>query len=283
MQVECLVKAHNLLGECPLWCEETSSLYWVDIEDKKFYCFNTLLGTSQYYTFPLKIGSFCLAPNHQIIAACENKIYRIHLDNFDSEVMFEVNDQNIRFNDGKCDRRGRFWVGTTDLNFNSKIASLYRVDNNITKLREGLICSNGLDWSPDDSIFYLTDSGTNTIYSYQYNLEQGSFNNESCFILDSNKTPDGLCVDCDGFIWSAKWGEGKVIRYDSNGNTEREILLPVKYPTSCAFGGKEMNTLFITSAAMPIQEKDPYDNSMAGGIFYIKTKTKGLSQTFFAY
>jgi sugar lactone lactonase YvrE len=186
-----------------------------------------------------------------------------------------------RFNDGKCDRQGRFWAGTMDEEYPKQRASLYRLDQDgsCVKIRGNVGISNGLGWSPDNKVFYYTDSTVNTIYAYDFNAEDGKISNERIFFeTTGNYSPDGLTVDSDGFVWSAMWNGWKVVRFSPDGKVDKEIALPVQRPTSCTFGGFELSDLYITSARMDLTEEELKKQPDAGSVLVLRTKMKGLPE-----
>jgi sugar lactone lactonase YvrE len=168
----------------------------------------------------------------------------------------EAEKPSNRFNDGAVDCQGRFWAGT------------------MREIPEQ--CSG-----PEGSLYrYLTDTLVHAIYAYDFDPSSGRIENRRPFISTPDEAgfPDGLTVDSEGGIWSARWGGWKVTRYDPTGKVEREIHLPVAYPTSCAFGGEHLDALYITSAwtalSMKQRKKQPY----AGDLFRVNTGSKGLER-----
>jgi sugar lactone lactonase YvrE len=148
-----------------------------------------------------------------------------------------------------------------------------------TRLESGLYISNGMGWSPDLKYFYLTDSPIRTIYRYEYDPDSGELGGKQVWIHTPKEpgVPDGLTVDTEGCLWSAQWGGWKVIRYDPDGKKMREIELPVEHPTSCTFGGPQLNELFITSAWTPLGAEQRAAQPLAGDIFHLQLEVKGQS------
>jgi sugar lactone lactonase YvrE len=158
------------------------------------------------------------------------------------------------FNDAKCDRQGRFWAGTTDRLETEKIGCLYRIDPDgaATRVADGFICSNGQSFSPDGRIMCHTCSHERIINAYDLDPVTGNVSNRRVFatIDRSAGVPDGSTVDAEGYLWSTHWGGWRITRYAPDGSVDREIEMPGKSVTSCAFGGTNMETLFVTTASV---------------------------------
>ena len=191
-----------------------------------------------------------------------------------------------RFNDGKCDRRGRFWVGSLAINTAPRQGALwhYDPDGTVTRMVSGIHISNGLGWSPDDTRFYFTDSAKREIAVYDFDLESGTIHNRRPFVTvpDGSGTPDGLAVDAEGFVWSAHWDGWCVTRYDPDGAIDRVVTLPVPRPTSCVFGGPHGTTLFVTTARIRLSTAQLAEAPLSGGILAVETGVRGQRETIFA-
>jgi sugar lactone lactonase YvrE len=209
------------------------------------------------------------------------------LDLLTGETAFVVDadrdDATTRYNDGKCHRRGRLWVGTLD-DGDRPTGALYRVDPDCSmhELRGGVRCSNGLGWSPDDRTFYWTDSPTRTILAFDYDLETGGTRRARALVRDERGLPDGLAVDAEGCVWSARWDGGCVVRYAPDGRVVTTIPLPVSRPTSVAFGGAGLDHLYITSAAWGLTPPQRARQPLAGALFVCRPGVQGLPAARFA-
>jgi sugar lactone lactonase YvrE len=197
-----------------------------------------------------------------------------------------VQHSDMRFNDGRCDRHGRFWVGSLHEAREPETASLYRVDpgGHYTEMLKGITVSNGIAWSPDNRVLYFADSWTRTIFSFEFDLDSGTLQNKKVFVQlpEGAGVPDGATVDAEGFLWSATFDGGCVTRYAPDGTTDRVIKMPVQRPTSCAFGGDNLSILYVTSASMGLTEQQRIDAPLAGGLFAIDAGVKGLPEPQFA-
>jgi sugar lactone lactonase YvrE len=187
-----------------------------------------------------------------------------------------------RLNDGAVDPAGRFWAGTMRVGSEGDPArgSLYRLDpdHSVTRMDAGFVASNGLGWSPDGTTMYFTDSRRLVIYAYDFDVSTGAIEHRRPLIEmpDDAGIPDGLMVDSEGCIWSAHWGDWRLVRYDPEGKKERDIALPLHYPTSCAFGGPALDELYITSATAWLSAEERADQPLAGDVFRLKLGIQGL-------
>ena len=289
-EVERFLAVSNKLGEGPVWSSEEQALYWVDIESNRFYRMNPTTGKYEVFDVGVPVGVLALRASGGLIMATKkgfafwDQQKGLHFI-ADPEAL----KLHTRFNDGAVDRRGRFWAGTMcGLPQMCEVpeGSLYRLDpdGSIHTMETGLMISNGIGWSPDNTLMYLTDSPRHMIYVYDFDAATGAIANRRPFIstLDEEGMPDGLTVDSDGFIWSVRWGGWKVTRYDPTGKVEREVRLPVQYPTSCAFGGEHLDELYITSAWTVLIEGRKQQQPYAGDLFRVKMDIQGLEQPNFA-
>lgn len=207
---------------------------------------------------------------------CQNTVRSIKLE-FIADP--EADKPEARFNDGAVDRQGRFWAGTISEGFAN---SLYRLDpdGTVQKMETGIGISNGIGWSPDNKTMYFTDTPARVIYAYDFDLATGAIENRRTFVQvpEEEGFPDGLTVDSEGFIWSAHWDGWKITRYDPTGKVEREIQVLVQRPTSCTFGGAELNELYLTSASVGLSQAALKDQPLAGDLFRLKVEVKGLEE-----
>ncbi len=288
-EVEHVLAINNKLGEGPVWCSEEQALYWVDIESNCFYRMYPTSMKYEVFEVGLPIGALALRASGGLIMATKSgfafwdtqKGLRLIADP-------EAHKPHTRFNDGAVDCQGRFWAGTMcglSEMCEEPEGCLYRLDpdGSIHTMETGLKISNGIGWSPDNKLMYLTDSPKHMIYEYDFDPLTGAIENRRPFIYtpDEHGIPDGLAVDSEGFIWSVRWGDWKIIRFDPTGKAEREIQLPIQYPTSCTFGGERLDELYITSAWTALSEEQKKKQPGAGDLFRIKTDLIGLVRSKF--
>jgi len=284
-QAEHLLAIGNRLGEGPLWHPAEETLYWVDIEGETIYRISTETGEPEGFPAGQPVGCLAFRESGGLALGTRDGLGYGNLPEITPEIIHtpEPGRANSRFNDGKVDRKGRFWAGTLGEDDQSK---LYRwdPDGSLQAMQTGVQISNGIGWSPDDSLMYYTDSPKGLIYLYDFDLESGVIDNRREFasVQPEDGVPDGLTVDSDGFVWSAHWDGWRITRYDPEGKIERVIYLPVQRPTSCTFGGTELDQLFITSARTGLSEADLRDQPLAGDLFLLAAEVKGQKETFFS-
>jgi L-arabinonolactonase len=193
---------------------------------------------------------------------------------------------NERFNDGKTDRRGRFFVGTMDRKMENRIGGLYRVglDRSVTHLAGDMQLANGIAWSPDNRTMYHCDSRPGCVFAYDYDIETGAPSNRRVFIapLDGGHHTDGCTVDADGCLWLAEVGLGRVGRYAPDGRRIGQIDVPAERVASVMFGGRDLDTLYITTIRYGLSAQDMTKQPLAGRLFAARPGVKGLPETPFA-
>jgi len=176
-----------------------------------------------------------------------------------------------RTNDGKCDALGRVWIGTMDVAERAFTGALYRIDPGAspTRILDDIGVSNGLDWSPDGTTLYYTDSKRRLIWRFPFDMQSGTLGRREVFanVPKEHGCPDGLTVDAEGFVWSAHWDGWRITRYDPDGTVERVIWLPVPRVTSLCFGGPRLETLYITSARIGLTYEQLQEAPLSGALF----------------
>jgi sugar lactone lactonase YvrE/DNA-binding IclR family transcriptional regulator len=288
VQWECVVPARSLLGEGPIWSTRDSALYWVDILTPSVHCHrgpglntSTPLGSMVSVAVPKTSGGLLLATPSGLMGWPAPEEPLEWFSHPDSERA------NNRYNDGKCDRRGRLWVGSMDMGATANRGSLFKVeaDGQFTRMESGLTVANGLGWSPDNRLMYFTDSFRRTIYQYEFDLDAGTLSNRRPLIVlgPEEGSPDGLTVDQDGCLWVALWDAWSVVRFSPQGREVMRVRLPVPRPTSCCFGGSQLDTLYVTSASVRLSAQSLQAAPLSGSLFALQIPgVKGLPETLFA-
>ncbi len=282
--IECIWSAETILGEAPFWCPEEKVLYWVDIEGKSVMRFDPANGGKERFPQNHQFGCIVKRAKGGFIAGTDAGLAFLDERLEVSEIIAdpEADNPDNRFNDGKCDRQGRFWAGSADINEVDDNGTLYRVNGagDVTGMVNGLIVSNGLGWSPDNGTMYFTDSGRGAIYAYDFDLASGDMENRRVFaeVDEADGFPDGLCVDAEGFIWSAHWDGWRITRYDPDGRIDRVIDMPVPLVTSVAFGGENLDLLFVTTARLGLTEEQLKEAPQSGGLFCLDAGVRGLPE-----
>jgi sugar lactone lactonase YvrE len=249
----------SILGEGPVWDAQRGRLVWVDILAGVVRVGEAAqdgIWVEREYQVPMHVGAAVPIADDDswLLAAGLGFAY---LDSSgEVRTIAEPEEDNpiaVRMNDGSCDPAGRFWAGSMGYGDEPGVGSLYRLDldGSVHRVLEGLTISNGLGWSPDAATMYVTDSGTDTITRYSYDIGTGEIYDPRPFLrADRGRhgTPDGLAVDAEGGVWVAFWGGSALRRYSPSGELLQTVPVPVSHPTSCCFGGPALDILFITSA-----------------------------------
>lgn len=282
--MDLIVDAQNALGECAIWCERKQRLWWTDILGRKLWCFTPATGATQQWDMPERLGSFALSWNDdRLLLGLESRLAWLNLA--DKEIMtivdVEADIPGTRVNDGRCDRQGRFVFGTMNEAIGrAPIGRFYRLGHDLQLEQLPLspvAIANSICFSPDGSIMYFCDSLAGVICCCDYGDEVGG-EREFARLPPGCGEPDGSIVDEDGFVWNAEWGAGRIVRYRPDGSVERAIAVPVSQPTCPAFGGPELNELFVTSALVDLLAPERY----AGGVFSTPvTDAVGLAESRF--
>jgi len=288
MFAKLLVECNSILGEGPVWDERRGMLWWTDIDGLKLYRYHLASGHHEQVPVPEKVGAFALREKGGIIAAAAGGWVLCDEDGSDWRHVAdpEPDHPNHRFNDGKCDASGRFYAGTYALDGQPR-ASLYvmRPDLRWERLTSGVICSNGLTWSPDNRIMYYIDSPRRCVDRFLVDPATGRISDRQTVIMfeESNVLPDGMTVDEEGMLWVAEWGGWKVCRWNPHtGQKLMTIEVPTKHVTSCAFGGDGMDELFITTASAGLTEEERREQPLAGSVFHVKVGVRGRPSYRFA-
>lgn len=275
----------HALGEGPCWSVAAQRLYWVDIFACRVHSCTLDGADHRQWAVPNHVGFAVPAEDGTIIAGVRDGLVVLDPETGGTRTLhaLESDRPEQRFNDGKTDQQGRLWFGSMHNDGSQPVGALYRYDGDSAPvvIETGIGTSNGLGWSPAGDLLYYTDSATHEIASYDFDAVTGAVGNRRVFATDPvSILPDGLAVDSEGFIWSAKWNGGTVVRYRPDGNVDRVIEMPISRPTSCAFAGPNLTTLVITSAV----DGDPATTApdpaeLPGAIFLIEVSVPGLPET----
>ena len=268
----------GVLSEGPRWHEERGELLWVDILGRQLHR-GTLADDGSLdrvvtiavdrhvgAVAPVLGGGYVLAAGPGFLFVDEDGAVR-------ELVQPEAGRTDVRMNDGACDAQGRFWAGTMAYDESPGRGTLYRLELDVScrTVLTGLTISNGIGWSPDGETMYLSDSGPGTVESFRFDGRDGSITDRRTLVRsdDPAVVPDGLTVDVEGGIWVALWGGGTVNRYAPDGSLLASVKLPVERPTSCAFGGPDRETLFVTTAQVGLDDAARERQPHAGRVFSI--------------
>ncbi len=288
--LEHVLASQDMVGECPVWSIEEQTLYWVDILGCRFHCYHPGSGKVDTYIVDASVGAIALRASGGLVMATGKGFATYDLTTRTTTFLSnpEADIPDMRFNDGNVDCQGRFWAGTMSTipeNWDKLLGNLYRLDPDgiVHDMDTGFALINGIVWSPDNTAMYIVDSVRKAVYQYDFDPASGEIAQRRTFLDTSEEkgVPDGLTVDQEGALWIAYWDGWKIIRYDPSGKRISQIDLPVQCPASCAFGGKDLDELYITSAWEELNDDQRASQPLAGDLFRIKTEIKGLPQPLF--
>jgi len=286
LQVEVAARGADRLGECPLWDERESMLWWVDSRWPAVKRLDPSSGAVMMLVLPEAVGSIAFREQGGLLAAMKSGIHL--LDATSGALQARANPEAAlpenRFNDGRCDRAGRFWAGTMSDVKRDPVGSLYRFDADLacTRLRNAIIIPNSLAFSPDGRRMYFADTMRHVIWAYDYDPASGAATNERVFADTGAGRPDGSCVDAEGCLWNAEYGGWRLVRYTSAGKVDRVVQLPVANPTCCCFGGGDLGTLYVTTATQRLAPEELAKQPLAGSLLALRPGVKGLPESRFA-
>ncbi len=278
-----IVDAKATLGEGPCWDSLNRVFYWVDILEKNLHIYDPKNDSNRVIHLGQIVGAVVPRASGGVVLAMQNGFYSLdlHSEELTPIVDPESSIPTNRFNDGKCDALGRFWAGTMDLDEREERGALYclNADHSYWKAREHISISNGITWSPDHKTMYFIDSLTRGVLAFDFELTTGKISNERMVITlpEDGGLPDGMTTDEEGMLWIAQWDGWQVSRWNPlTGQLLEVIRVPAARVTSCAFGGANLDTLYITTARVGINPDDLLKQPLAGGVFALKTKTRGI-------
>lgn len=276
----------DILGECPLWHEREQALYWVDIRRPAIRRLDDATGHIDSWIMPDLIGSIAFADDGRLLATLPDRIALFDTTTERLQTIAEptVRVSDHRFNDGRCDRQGRFWAGTMHNLTRAPEGALYRlVGRDLTEMMSGIRIPNSLAWSPDGRTMYFADSHLYSIFAFDFDTSSGEIGDKRIFATTrAPGFPDGSAVDAEGFLWNAEFNTGRIVRYAPDGRVDRVVETPVDRPTCCAFGGSELSTLFITTTSQHMTRDELAAQPLAGALFALEAPVKGLPEPRFA-
>lgn len=283
MDAELIVDAKATLGEGPSWDTRRGRLFWVDIIEGRIHVYDPVSQSTQAIDIGQMVGAVAPRRNGGLILATHHGFASLDLD---SGLLTPIADPECklprnRFNDGKCDPAGRFWAGTMNMDWLAGKSSLYCLDTNGTVRRvvEGVTCSNGIAWSVDRSTMYYIDTFQQRVDAFDYNVGTGDIANRRTVIVvpEAWGKPDGMTIDADGMLWIALWGGGCVSRWNPGcGVLVQRIPIPASLVSSCAFGGKNLDELYVTTARVRMTEEQLSRQPHSGGLFRIRGGLQGM-------
>ncbi|MCJ7735206.1 MAG: SMP-30/gluconolactonase/LRE family protein [Anaerolineales bacterium] len=288
-QIDHILSVKNRLGETPIWAPDENALYWVDWGGKPTCRLDTASGELTTYKVAPLVTSLARRSSGGWIAIAQDGIYSWDPQSNQYQLIHgpaQPDKPEISYNDAAVDRQGRLLVGTVNLNdpFLPE-GSLYRLDpdGSFEELSTGYATANGIGFSPDGRTIYVADQRNYQIVALDYDPDSGTTSNRRIFatLNEENGMPDGLTVDAEGYIWNGHWAGWKLTRYAPDGSIERQIKFPVQHVISLAFGGPDLDFLYVTTSAWDFTDQDWEKQPQAGDLFLVKTGIKGLVEPAF--
>lgn len=281
-------KIEASLGEGAFWNYKTQQLLWIDIEGKKLHEYDPKRQSSNTILLPSRPGTVIPKGEDEVLVALENGIHKINTKSGNDELFIDMSKdlEGSRLNDGKCDPSGRLWVGSMHMKQLSNKASLFMVNNTggyETKI-DSVTISNGIVWTSDKKTMYYIDTPTSQIKAYDFDNTTGNISNPRVAVQVSESLgfPDGMTIDEDNMLWVGMWNGNAVIRFNPlTGKIDRKIEVPAHNITSCAFGGEDLDILYITTARVDMTDEELVKYPLSGSIFKVNPEVKGVKSTFF--
>jgi L-arabinonolactonase len=284
---ELLLDCRNTHGEGVLWDGRSRRVWWTDIHGKKIWSFDPETAAAASYDVPARVC--CFAPRARgglLVAFAEGfALYDVESGARQDLARFEPDLPGTRLNDGRTDRAGRFVAGGMDEAGGKPISSVWRLDPDLsaTRLFGEVACANGTCFSPDGRTMYFADSPRGTIEAIAYDPATGAVGARRLVgRVEGPGIPDGACTDAEGFVWVAIWEGYRVERWSPAGRLDRTVEVPVRKPTCCAFGGKDLDVLFVTTSRLQSGDEEVAREPTSGSLFALRPGVHGLPDTPFA-
>jgi L-arabinonolactonase len=286
---ECVQRIAATCGESPMWSVREQALYWTDNLGAVIHRLEPESGSAQTFLLGQNVMGISLRERGGLVLALAKQL-AFYEPGGELELLMgiEYDQPHNRFNDGKVDRRGRYWAGTmNDVDWDAPSGSLYRLDPSLglSHLRGAVVCANGLGWSPDDRTFYFGESFRYAIFAYDFDSDAGVLSARRVFATvdrSSGAFPDGLTVDVEGGVWSVQNGAGRVVRYAPDGGVTHAVEMPLPQPTSCIFGGRELDVLYVTTSRQNMTPELLRRYPLSGSVFAVRPGVSGRPEPLFA-
>lgn len=288
--IQCVANDRNLTGEMPTWCPRTNLLWWIDVRKPAIYSWDPVTKAKMTYALPETqvLGSFAFREKGGLLLALRDGFYGFEPATGKLEFIYhpETDQPGNRLNDGKCDRRGRYWVGTMYDPAREPKGSFYRfdADHRCIKQFNDIVIPNAVAFSPDDKTLYFGDTTKQMIWAFDFDLDDGVISNRRVFqdLTGQPGRPDGATVDAEGFLWCAEFNGKRIVRYAPDGRIDRVIAIPATNVTSVGFGGKNLDMLFVTTASARYTPEQFAAEPQAGGLLMLDVGVRGIPEPRFA-
>jgi L-arabinonolactonase len=282
-----IVSVRNTLGEGVSWDPVGERVWWTDIQERRLFRYDPQARALESFELPERLGSFgFVAGCDKIVAAFESGFAFYHPESGQLDWLARPQHEagNVRFNDGRVDRQGRFWAGSMVEGEGEPTGTLYCLQGDKPQIcLTGIAISNSICFSPDGRHLYFADSPHRKILRYDIDAASGAIGNRQIFAqTPQGAFPDGSNIDAEGHLWNAHWGVGRVVRYAPDGSISGGIDIPATQPTCIAFGGRNLDQLFVSSAREGLSEAALAREPHAGNVFVYQLDVKGLADPRFA-
>jgi L-arabinonolactonase len=282
-RVEVVLEAGCIHAEGPVWDDRAGRLYWTDIESRALWRLDPVSGRPETWAMPEKVCSIAFRRTAGLLIAFETGISFYDLESRAEKRIVDVEPDIpvTRLNDGRCDRQGRFIVGGFDPS-EKGLSGAYRLDADLSihRLFGGLSSANSTCFSLDGKTMYYADSPQAAIWAFDYDIDTGvpSHRRVFCDFKDQPGIPDGSVIDAEGCLWNAQWNGARVVRYRPDGSMERVIEVPCRNPTCVAFGGRDLDTLYITTSRLTLSPEEVRKQPLAGALLAVRPGVTGLPE-----
>lgn len=288
MKVEAVVRGADILGEVPLWCARGQRLWWIDVRRPALQSWHPASGRHVALRLhpEMVTGAIALRENGGVLLAAANGIHLFDPESGQPPTLLVdplKGAPGMRLNDGKCDRRGRFWVGSMhDTRRETPLGTLYRIepDGRCSAHLDGFGLPNAICFSPDDRTMYFADTQQRTVWAFDFDIERGELSNRRVFKDWTQQAgrPDGATVDAEGHVWHCMVDTGQLVRLSPDGRVVRTIQLPVTNPTCPAFGGADLRSLYVTSHSQRMTPERHAAEPLAGALLRLEVGVQGLPE-----
>ena len=280
MKPELIADYQCVCGENPLWHPIEKQLYWTDIPTGRMFRYDPSTGEHEQFYQGQVVGGFTIQAEGTLLLFMARGAVKVWRNGELIDVLEEIPDErDSRFNDVIADPEGRVFCGTMPTK--DRLARLYQLhaDGELIKLLDGIGISNGMGFTPDRKRMYYTDTSKRAISVFDYDQNSGIISNQNTFIVvpEGEGAPDGMTVDAEGYLWSARWGGSCLVRYSPDGSEERRIHFPVRKISSVTFGGKDYTDIYVTTAGGNNRREE---GASAGALFRINLGIKGVPEFF---
>lgn len=286
--VDVVHHGQNLHGEGVLWNPADGAVWWTDIFGERLWRHETATGETESFQTPGRLCCFAPRQRGGLIAAFADRLafYDPRTGALEEIARFEPDNPATRLNDGRTDRQGRFVAGGMNEATGAADSTVVRLDadGRVATLITGVGCANSTCFSVDGTVMYFADTPQKTIRAYPYDPETGEVGEARVHadLTAGPGMPDGSCIDAEGGVWNAVWEGRRVIRIAPDGTIDRVIEMPVWKPTCCAFGGADLETLFITTSRLGTTEDDLKSEPLSGALLAVRPGVRGIADTPFA-